>query len=223
MNQISKNLYLFLNELKNNNNREWFAENKDRYNQLRSSSSMVFDDIQSGLGVTDQLENHKVFRIYRDVRFSKNKLPFKTHLSTSIHREGKQLRGGYYIHLEPSNNFIACGFWNPNKEDLFRIRKELELEYQEFSNLLDGKDLKNQWGELFGEQLKSCPKGFDKEHEAIQWLRFKQFILKKSFTNEECMSKDFSKKVVDSFVSARPFLDFMTLALTTDLNGEPIV
>ena len=83
--------------------------------------------------------------------------------------------------------------------------------------------MKNQWGELFGEQLKSCPKGFNKDHEAIKWLRFKQFILKKNYTNEECMSIDFSKKVIDSFTSARPFLDFMTLALTTDLNGEPVV
>ncbi|MEK9560663.1 MAG: DUF2461 family protein, partial [Flavobacteriaceae bacterium] len=79
MNQIPKSLYTFLDEIKNNNNREWFAENKNRYNQLKNSSSLVFDDIQRGLGVTDQLENHKIFRVYRDVRFSKNKLPFKTH------------------------------------------------------------------------------------------------------------------------------------------------
>ena len=223
MNQIPKSLYLFLEELKNNNNREWFAENKNRYNQLKNSSSLVFQDIQSGLGLTDQLENHKIFRVYRDVRFSKNKLPFKTHLSTSIHREGKRLRGGYYIHLEPNNNFIACGFWNPNKEDLFRIRKELESEYVEFSTLLEEKKLKKHWGMLYGDQLKSCPKGFNKEHVAIKWLRYKQFILKKEFTDKECLAEDFSIKVINRFIAARPFLDFMTLALTTDLNGESIV
>ena len=223
MNQIPKSLYTFLDELKNNNNREWFAENKHCYNQLKNSSSLVFDDIQRGLGVTDQLENHKIFRVYRDVRFSKNKVPFKTHLSTSIHREGKRLRGGYYIHLEPNNNFIACGFWNPNKEDLFRIRKELESEYVEFSTLLEEKELTKQWGMLCGDQLKSCPKGFNKEHVAIKWLRYKQFILKKGFTDKECIAEDFSIRVIDHFIAARPFLDFMTLTLTTDLNGESTV
>ena len=223
MNQIPKDLFKFFIELRKNNNREWFADYKDHYNHLKDISALVFNDIEQGLGLTDQLESHKIFRIYRDVRFSKNKLPFKTHLSTSIHREGKHLRGGYYVHIEPGNSFIACGFWNPNKEDLYRIRKEIESEYVEFSTLLEAKELKKQWGILYGDQLKSCPKGFNKEHVAIKWLRYKQFILKKGFTDKECLAEDFSIKVVDLFRAARPFLDFMTLALTTDLNGESIV
>ena len=223
MNTINPDVFTFYKALAKNNTREWFEPQKARFKALEKEVKAFNEGVKSALETTDEIEKVKMFRIYRDVRFSKNKLPYKTHLSTSIHREGKHLRGGYYVHIEPGNSFIACGFWNPNKEDLYRIRKEIESEYVEFSTLLEAKELKKQWGILYGDQLKSCPKGFNKEHVAIKWLRYKQFILKKGFTDKECLAEDFSIKVVDHFRAARPFLDFMTLALTTDLNGESIV
>ena len=102
-----------------------------------------------------------MFRIYRDVRFSKNKAPYKTHFGGAFHRTKPRLRGGYYLHIAPNNeSFIATGFWEPNKEDLFRIRKEFEMDDTEMRKILNNKAFKNIWGELVGDEVKVSTKGF---------------------------------------------------------------
>jgi len=125
---ITKETFLFLNELKKNNNREWFTEHKKRFKSRESEVKEFLNGTLELMKVHDEIEKLKMFRIYRDVRFSKDKTPYKYNFSGSFSRAGNHRRGGYYIHIQPEGSFIAAGFWAPNKEDLFRIRKEWELD-----------------------------------------------------------------------------------------------
>ena len=164
-----------------------------------------------------------MFRIYRDVRFSKDKTPYKTHFAGSFSRLGAHLRGGYYVHIKPGGSFIATGFWNPNKEDLFRIRKELEMDASEFRKIITEKTFKKVWGELEGDEVKTAPKGFDKEHSDIDLIKKKQFIFIRNFSDKDVLSNAFIETLDESFKAIRPYFDLMSDILTTNLNGESIL
>ncbi|QCX00083.1 DUF2461 domain-containing protein [Aggregatimonas sangjinii] len=221
--KITKEIFDFLRALEKNNNREWFNENKKRFTALNNQAKEVFTAVSEQMKLHDEIEKLKFFRIYRDVRFSKNKAPYKTNLSASMSRAGARLRGGYYMHVQPDNSFIATGFWNPEKEDLLRIRKELELDATELREVINEKSFKHVWGELAGEELKTAPKGFDKEHPDIDLIRKKQFIFVKNFTDKEVMAPDFANVMADSFQAIRPYFDLMSNILTTNLNGESLI
>jgi len=120
---LSKEVFFFLKSLKKHNNRPWFKENITNFRAAETNVKLLYSELYNELNQVDSIDKFKVFRIYRDVRFSLNKTPYKTHFSGSFHRTKPYLRGGYYLHLAPNNeSFIATGFWNPNKEDLFRLR-----------------------------------------------------------------------------------------------------
>ena len=175
------------------------------------------------LKANDLIENVKIFRIYRDVRFSKDKQPFKTHFGGHFTRATNKLRGGYYLHICPGESFLAGGFWEPNKEDLARIRKEFETDATEINAIVNTPDFKKYFGKLKGEAVKSAPRGFDKNHPNIDLIRLKQFIVTREFTDEEVLAPNFLNEVVASFVAMRPYLDYMSDVLTTDLNGISLV
>ncbi|WKB81112.1 DUF2461 domain-containing protein [Cellulophaga omnivescoria] len=220
---ISKNTFGFLNKLKENNTREWFLEHKEEFKVEENAFKEFITLLGEKLNEHDDIEKSKVFRIYRDVRFSKNKTPYKVHLAGSFTRAGARLRGGYYVHIEPGNSFVATGFWAPNKEDLFRIRKEIELDAQEFRDIINNKTFKDAWGELKGEELKRAPKGFDIAHNDIDLLRKKQYIFTREFTDKEVLSANFLDTINELFAAIRPFFDLMSDVLTTNLNGESIL
>jgi uncharacterized protein (TIGR02453 family) len=164
-------------------------------------------------------------RIYRDVRFSKDKTPYKAHFANSFSRLGKELRGGYFLRIRPGESFLAGGFWEPNKEDLFRIRKEIVLDASEIKNILKDKNYKNHFGGEFKSfsDLKTAPRGFDKEHPDVDLLRKKGFIASKNFTDEEVLSPNFIEDVDKSFLALRPFFNLFSDILSTNLNGESII
>lgn len=220
---ITKETLEFLNELKKNNNREWFTDNKKRFVTRQNESKEFFKGILDQLETHDDIEKMKVFRIYRDVRFSKDKTPYKYNFSASYARSGAQRRGGYYVHIQPEGSFIATGFWNPEKEDLLRIRKEWEIDASELREIMTDKKFKSVWGTLAGEELKTAPKGFDKEHPNIDLIRKKQFIFVKKFTDKEVLEPDFTEKISEAFRLIRPYFDLMSQILTTDLNGESLL
>ena len=213
----------FLKKLEKNNNREWFENHKVEFKANEADVKNFFTAVMEGLKAHDDIEKMKVFRIYRDVRFSKDKTPYKTHLAGSFSRAGARLRGGYYVHLKPGGSFIATGFWEPNKEDLLRIRKELEHDATAFRKVISEKSFKKTWGDLVGDAVKTAPKGFDKEHGNIDLIKRKQFIFVRNFSDKEVLSKDFGKEIVDSFRQIRPFFDLMSEILTTDLNGVSLL
>jgi len=220
---ITKEVFLFLKDLEQNNTREWFTANKDRFKALESSVKDFFSTVMDRMKQHDDIEKMKMFRIYRDVRFSKDKTPYKTHFAGSYARAGAKLRGGYYVQIKPGDSFIATGFWNPEKEDLLRIRKELELDAEEFKTIINNKKFVDIWGNLIGEELKTAPKGFDKGHPDIDLIRKKQYIFIRKFTDKEVLSLDFEMKINDSFKAIRPYFDLMSDILTTNLNGESLL
>ena len=131
-------------------------------------------------------------------------------------------RGSFYVHLEPGSTFIGGGFWDPNKDDLQRIRQGIEIE-DDLELILNEPKLKKEFGGLFGESLKTAPKGFDKEHPRIELIRYKQFLLKKDFDNKAVFQPDFKDQVVEGYKTMEPFFRYMTDVLTTDANGESII
>ncbi|MBC7000025.1 DUF2461 domain-containing protein [Cytophaga sp. FL35] len=220
---ITKETLQFLNLLKENNNREWFTENKKEFKTHEKQVKEFFLSVQELLQNHDEIEKMKMFRIYRDVRFSKDKTPYKAHFAGSFSRFGAHLRGGYYIQIKPGASFIATGFWAPNKEDLFRIRKEFEQDASEIREILAQPNFKKIWGKLEGETVKTAPKGFDKNHENIDLIKYKQFVFTRKFSDNEVLSTDFINQIDTSFKGIRPYFDYMSDVLTTNLNGEIIL
>lgn len=227
MSTISKTNFDFLKQLKKNNDRNWFADHKDEYIKQHENMISFADDLLLEMNKHDNIETptgkKSLFRIYRDVRFSKNKAPYKTHWSGSYKRATKQLRGGYYFHIEAGNSTVGGGFWAPSKEDLLRIREDIAADDGELRKIINSKTFKDTFETLSGDQLKTAPKGFDKDHPAIDLLRYKQFVIFKKFTDKEVLSPDFYKKVNDTFKKMRPFFDYMSESVTTDANGVSIV
>lgn len=217
---IPKEALEFLKKLEKNNDRDWFNDNKKEFKTIEAKIKKVYNGLSELLKTHDAIDKVKIFRIYRDVRFSKNKAPYKTHFGGSFHRIKPKLRGGYYLHIQPNNeSFIATGFWEPDKEDLLRIRKEFEMDATEIRDIISNKKFKSTWGNLAGDELKTAPKGFDKEHKDIDLIRKKQYIFTKKFTDNEVLEPDFIEKVNESFIIIRPYFNYMSDVLTTDLNG----
>lgn len=223
MESISKSTLDFLNSLRANNNREWFNANKATFEAEQKKVKTFYNAVMEQLKAADLIENVKIFRIYRDVRFSKDKLPFKSHFGGQFTRATNKLRGGYYLHICPGESFLAGGFWEPNKEDLARIRKEFEMDANEIRAIVNTANFKKHFGKLKGDAVKSAPRGFDKNHPNIDLIRLKQFIVSREFTDDEVLAPNFLNEVVSSFVAMRPYLDYMSDVLTTDLNGISLV
>ena len=220
---IPKKAFTFFKQLEKNNNREWFNTHKPEFKAIEADVKQFLTVLLLDLQLHDDVDKLKMFRIYRDVRFSKNKTPYKTHFGGSFNRQKPHLRGGYYLQLTPGGSFAATGFWDPSKEDLFRIRKEFEIDDQEIRAIMNAQEFKNVWGDLVGNELKTAPKGFSKEHPNIDLIRKKQFIFTKKYTDKEVLSSGFLKDVGASFKAIRPYFDFMSDVLTTDLNGESLI
>ena len=220
---ITCSVFDILQLLKNNNNRQWFNENKPAIKSEESKVKNFMNELMLLMQSHDQIENMKMYRIYRDIRFSKDKTPYKSHFSTSFSRATAKLRGSYYIHIKPGNSFIATGFWQPNKDDLFRIRKEFESDCQSIGSIINKPRFKKIWGSLEGESVKTAPKGFDKANECIELIRKKQFIFTRIFDDQDVLSTDFILEIDKSFKEIRPYFDYMSEVLTTDLNGVSLI
>jgi uncharacterized protein (TIGR02453 family) len=224
--QIQGTSLRFLQLLKKNNNREWFAKNKELYIQAQNDLEIFAGALLTELSRHDLIETpsgkKSLHRIYRDTRFSADKTPYKTNLSGNFTRATKSRRGGYYFHIEPGNSFVAGGFWNPDPQDIKRIRDEIAFDDRPLRKILKTKAFLSSFGELKGEQLKTAPKGFDSGHAAIDLLRYKQFLLIRRFQDKEVLDGSFVKLVSQTFQHMRPFFDYMSETLTTDVNGIAI-
>lgn len=224
---ITKENFHFLNQLKDNNNRDWFEMNKKTYQKYHLETCQFAEDVLSEMRKHDQIETasgkKSLYRIYRDTRFSKDKTPYKTHWGGILKRATKANRGSYYFHIEPGNSFIAGGFWGPNGDDMKRIRAEFDIDGSELREILASENFQQHFGTLLGKQVKTAPRGFDKDHKNIDLLRYKQFLVKKDVTDKEVLSENYHQQVAETFMAMRPFFDYMSDVLTTDLNGESIL
>ncbi|MGJ8666069.1 MAG: DUF2461 domain-containing protein [Patiriisocius sp.] len=222
--QIKKESFQFLNKLKQNNHKDWMDEHKKEYLDSEKSLKLFYAEILKGLNKTDEIAKQKIFRINRDIRFSKDKTPYNVHRSVSWSRAGAQRRGGYYLRLEPGNSLMAGGFFVPEPADLLRIRKEFEMDASEIRKILNQKDFKKAFsGFNQAYRVKTAPKGFSKEDPNIDLIRLKSYFVQHTFTDEEVFAADFREKLLYHYSLLRPFYDYMSDVLTTDLNGESIL
>ncbi len=217
----------FLKKLSTNNNRDWFNKNKSLYLDAHQNMCIVVDALIFEMNKHDKIENESgrksLYRIYSDVRFSKDKAPYNSRFAFSLQRATKLLRGGYYVNISPGNSFLAAGFFGPNPDDLKRIRLDISYNYKYWNKILKSKNIKEKFGELRGEKVPTAPRGFHIDHPAIDLLRHKQFILKHKFSDREVISDSFIKDINNLFKFVRPFFNYMSEVLTTDSNGEIIV
>lgn len=221
--QLSPEIFSFFSQLEQNNNREWFEAHKPQFKALETSVKQFGETLKDHLNTHDSIDRFKLFRIYRDVRFSKDKTPYKTHFGLTWHRTKPELRGGYYLHLSPKDIFLACGFWDPSPADLKRIRQELAVDGDEYRDIINAPDFKNTWGELHGAAVKTAPKGYAKDHPQIDLLRFKQHLFSIRYTQAQATAPDFLDRLNAALQAVRPFVDFMSNVLTTNADGERLV
>lgn len=224
MSTIPKSAFEFFKNLKKNNHKDWMTANKKEYLNNEKILKTFYSLIVERLNEKDEIEKTKVFRINRDVRFSKDKTPYNVHRSASFSRAGVHRRGGYYLRLEPGNSLMAGGFFSPQPADLLRIRKEFELDDEEIRDILSNSDFQKAFGGFNDEyQVKTAPKGFSKDHSAIDLIKNKSFFVQHRFTDKEVFASDFVDKVVHHYELLRPYFDYMSDVLTTDLNGVSLI
>ncbi|MGC6470224.1 MAG: DUF2461 domain-containing protein [Flavobacteriales bacterium] len=221
--QLSPEIFSFLTQLEQNNHREWFEPNKTHFKTLESSVKLFGEVLKDQLNRHDSIDRFKLFRIYRDVRFSKDKTPYKTHFGLNWHRTKPELRGGYYLHLSPKEIFLACGFWDPSPADLKRIRQELAVDGDEYRKIINAPAFKKVWGELHGDAIKTAPKGYAKDHPNIDLLRFKQHLFSVRYTQKEATSPAFLDRINNALQAVRPFVDYMSDVLNTNADGESLL
>ena len=223
MASISPETFDFLTQLKQNNHRDWFLEHKHLYETAHKNvlefAGSLFDRMSETDNLVEVTAKKMLFRIYRDIRFSKDKSPYKTGFSGRMKRATPYLRGGYYFHISPGNTVVAGGFWKPNAPDMKRIRNEIAADDTEIREIIADPVFKKTFGQLEGDQVKTAPKGFSKDHPAIDLIRYKQFLLRRSFSDKETLSKHFLDMAVETYQAMRPFFDYMSEVLTTDANG----
>ncbi|XMO86204.1 DUF2461 domain-containing protein [Algibacter sp. AS12] len=221
---VSKSVFTYLKKLEKHNDRDWFGDNKPEFQTVQKEIKLFYNGVLDNLNAHDEIDKLKIFRIFRDVRFSKNKLPYKTHFSGSFHRVKPRLRGGYHIQIKPNNgSFIATGFWDPAPADLMRIRKEFEMDDSEIREIINEDSFKKTWGGFVGDEVKTAPRGFNKEDKAIDLIKKKQYIFIKKYTDAEVLDTNFITELSTSFKAIRPFFDYMSDVLTTDLNGVSLI
>ena len=223
MNFIEKSTLTFLSDLVKNNNKAWFEAHKTEHNNAKDNATAFGRGLAVEMNKYDVIQEAKVFRIYRDVRFSKDKTPYKNNLGIGFTRATAARRGGIYLNVEPGNMFFGCGFWDPNAPDLLRIRKEFGADSTQIKKIIEDKTFIKYFQKLEGEALKTAPKGFDKDHPDLELLRMKQYLFSRKFTDKEAASPQFLEECVVTFKAMLPFLHYMTEILTTNENGESIL
>ncbi len=220
---IESSTLKFLRSLEANNNREWFQDHKSEYNKAKSNVEDLVMALENELNKTDKIEAHKLYRIYRDVRFSNDKTPYKSWFSGYFKRSGAERRGGYYFSIQPEGTVIGGGFYGPNKEDLLRIRKEFEADGNTIESIVKDPRFIKHFNQMEGSEVSTAPKGFQRDHPNIKWIRKKQLYAFEHFSDSEVTSKNFVQDAAKSFKAIRPFFDYMSDVLTTNLNGESVL
>jgi uncharacterized protein (TIGR02453 family) len=215
----------FLNQLRKNNNKPWFDAHRLQYEAARIDFSnfiqLVIDAVQKkDTNITGITSKVCIFRINRDIRFSKDKTPYKTAFGASIKRGGKKSPfAGYYFHLEPGNSFIGGGLWMPEAVDLKKVRQEIDYNWDEFSSIIKEKNFKKVYTDIYkgGDvSLSTIPKGYEKDNVAIDYLKLKSFIAETKVSDEELTKSFLHKKTIAAFEALQPLLNFINRCLDTD-------
>ncbi len=217
--KIPPELYVFLSDLKENNNRAWFQENKDRYEKYLKEPLLDFiaafaerlPAVSPYYMAVPKVTGGSLFRIYRDVRFSKDKRPFKTWAGMHFrHERARDVHSpGFYIHLEPGNSFISCGIWKPDRESLERIRLVVSEHSQRWLDAIQDQEFSALY-RLAGESLKRPPRGFDPDHPLIEDLKRVDYLASIEIDEKIATRADFLDYYLETCQVAAPFMRFLT-------------
>jgi uncharacterized protein (TIGR02453 family) len=219
---IKSGTFDFLSELARNNNRDWFHENKVRHDEARANVIEFVAELIAGLSKIDSIVSADldpktcVMRIYRDIRFSLNKTPYKTNFGAGISQHGKNFKGpGYYLHIQPEGCFLAGGCWMPESDMLKSIRQEIDYNGEEFRHIVNASSFKEYFGEPDLEyKLKTIPKGYQADHPDIEYLKLKSFTFTHSLKAQELLTPDAVKTVLEGFEKLHPFMAFLRNAIS---------
>lgn len=210
----------FLKALKKNNNKEWFDKNRKIYEQAKADYlnfvTILLNEIQGfDTSLMELQPKQCIFRLNRDVRFSKNKDPYKTNFGASFSKGAKKVQSaGYYFHLEPGENFVGGGLWMPMAPDLNKVRQEIDYCYKEFSSILKKPAFKSTYGDMDNSmKLVRPPKGFDIDNPALEYLKLKSFVVTRSIKDTELTDKQLVKNVVKDFKTIAPLVHFLNRAI----------
>jgi uncharacterized protein (TIGR02453 family) len=206
----------FLTDLEKNNNREWFQENKKRYDAALKNVQDFVTQLIAGISAFDasvSSQNAKdcIFRIYRDVRFSHDKTPYKTHFGAYIALGGRKGgNAGYYIHIQNNTSFVVGGLWSPELPVLKRIREEIYYAPEELVEIIENKKFKSAFGELITEDcLKKAPKNYPADFQYVELLKYRHFCAEKAVSNAEVTSENFLEKCLQLLETAAPLVKYM--------------
>jgi uncharacterized protein (TIGR02453 family) len=208
----------FLKKLAKNNNKPWFDANRPSYVEAKTAFENFVTSLISAYGKYDPSIAHLtakecMFRINRDVRFSKDKSPYKSNFGASISSGGKKSPfAGYYVHIEPGASFAGGGMWMPMPEQLAKVRQEIDYHFDEFLSLIESPAFKKQYQQLYkGDDvsLSRIPKGYDAENPAAEYLKLKSFIAMRPISDEEMASGDLEKICVNAFNALKPLVEFI--------------
>jgi uncharacterized protein (TIGR02453 family) len=222
---ITEEALQFLEDLVANNNTDWMHANKKRYENYKKDYHSFIGSILAEMKPLDQsLEPLEIknctFRINRDIRFSKDKSPYKTNMGVWLtQNKFRKNSPGYYIHFEKGNSFIAGGVWCPEVNELKKIRKEISFFYDDLNEILSNKTFKSIFKDLTREEantLKKAPKDFDPNHPAIEFLKLKSFTASQKIDEKLFTGKDFSKTIAQKLIALKPLNDFLNRALETE-------
>ncbi len=213
----------FLKELKENNNKPWFDANRKTYEAAKKNFGEIVEVIIKGIGQFDRdieeahLEvKNCTFRINRDVRFSKNKDPYKTNFGASFSKGGKKAHSaGYYLHIDPNECFLAGGIWMPETDDLKKIRTEIDYNFEEFSNILAAESFKKLFPKGLDREASTVrpPKGYDEANPAIELIKLKSFTASSTIDSKEILKPNFPALILDGFKAMQPYIAFLNRAV----------
>lgn len=217
---IQRETLAFITDVANNNNREWFAAHKDRYELAKTDVLQFVDKLIPLLAAADPEFSAEtsakkcLLRIYRDVRFSKNKDPYKNNYGISFAVKGKGVNEpGYYLHIQPGSCFFGAGFWMPEAADLKKIREEIDYNTSEFLEIIEAKSFKNTFQLSQEDKLKKAPKGYETDHPQIELLKLKSFIATFPIKDEEFFKPAIVNQLKNAFESVYPFILFLRKAV----------
>ncbi|MCO4293463.1 DUF2461 domain-containing protein [Solitalea sp. MAHUQ-68] len=219
---LKQTTFDFLKELADNNNREWFTENKKRYDAAKQDVEVFVDKVLAELAkidvaVADINAKQCVMRIYRDVRFSKDKSPYKKNFGIVVSPMGKGVNGPcYYLHIEPGTCFAAGGYWMPEAEHIKSIRQEIDYNTEDFKSIIEAKTFKQLFNKLDEEgKLKTAPKGYPADHPEIELLKLKSFTVSNQLDQKELLGKNAIGKVLEVWKEVYPFNQFLINAIAS--------
>ena len=217
---LQANTVTFLQKLSKNNNKPWFDKHRDDYQVAKEDYEAFVSQLLESLSTSEPLFKEQqakdcIFRIFRDVRFSKDKTPYKAHFGAFFSKGGRKYPGaGYYFHLEPGGkSFVGGGLWVPEAPLLKAVRQEIDYNFDEFSNIIKNKKFKTLFKKIEGEQLKTLPQGYAADNPAIEYLKMKSFTVSFNIPDTDVLGKGVVKKAMDVFTIMRPCIDFLNRSL----------